>query len=486
MRQRLLLTTCFFIILANLSAQVGIGTTTPNPSALLHLDAATSLTKGFLITGTFNTGATLPNLGAGSRLMFYPGKAAFRAGYATGTEWDDSNVGKYSVALGYTTLAFGDYSLAAGYQSTAQSNWSTAIGTGAIANNLYATSIGSYNTANGWSSMAIGTSTKANGDYSFSLGTYSQANGAQSIAMGSSVVASGLSSTAIGIGSVASGGQSIAIGNNTVASAASATAIGNTTTAGGPNSLAMGYNTTASNASATAFGNTTIASGVNSTSMGYNTTASGAGSTALGSSVSTNGQTGAFIIGDNDPGAEGVTRSGGNDQFVARFWNGYYLLTSGDVTRSGVSIAHNGNSWVSICDKNRKENFEPVNGEDVLHKLNSIPFTSWNYKMQDPKAYRHYGIMAQDFNAAFGHDKYGAIGNDTTVNPIDMIGIDMTAIQALIKRTNDLKKENEDLRQLTAQLQISLNEQAKLVAQRLKQLELLTSQPPAKRSIAKK
>ncbi|MBC7507260.1 MAG: tail fiber domain-containing protein, partial [Ferruginibacter sp.] len=180
--------------------------------------------------------------------------------------------------------------------------------------------------------------------------------------------------------------------------------------------------------------------------------------------------------------------------------NGYYLLTSGDAsaTRSGVSIAHNGNSWVSICDKNRKENFEPLNGEAVLQKLSANNFTSWNYKMQDPKSYRHYGIMAQDFNAAFGKDKYGTIGNDTTVNPIDMIGIDMAAIQALVKRTNelkdeneklkekeaainkkltaitDLKNENESLRQSMAQLQNSFNEQQKLVAQSLQQMEALT------------
>jgi len=49
------------------------------------------------LTGTFST---LPVSGAGTRLMWYPAKGAFRAGYASGTEWDDANIGANSVAMG--------------------------------------------------------------------------------------------------------------------------------------------------------------------------------------------------------------------------------------------------------------------------------------------------------------------------------------------------------------------------------------------------
>ena len=173
-------------------------------------------------------------------------------------------------------------------------------------------------------------------------------------------------------------------------------------------------------------------------------------------------------------------------------------MTSGDNPHTCVFIGHNGNAWTTICDKNHKENFEPLNGEDVLQKLSNINFTSWNYKKQDPKNYRHYGIMAQDFNTAFGHDKYGSIGNDTTVNPIDMIGIDMAAIQALVKRTNEFKdeneklkdkladqnKENKNLHTSVAQLQTSFNEQQKLIAQSLKQMEALTIKQTVKKPVA--
>ena len=287
----LLATISFCMLFTKLYAQVGIGTATPNAAALLHVDAGTSTTKGLLLTGTYNASATVPSLGAGTRLMFYPGKAAFRAGYVSGTQWDNAFVGLYSVAMGANSKA-----------------------SGAVA-------------------TSIGDNTSASGDNSTAMGLYTSA--------------SALTSTAMGDHTTASGGNSTAIGTNSTAS--------------GYYSLSMGTNSTAS--------------GTNSLSMGTYTTASGNYSTSMGASVSTNNQDGAFIIGDSDPLNEGVTYSGAPDEFVARFNSGYYFMTSGDANRYGVSIGHYGNSWVSICDKNRKENFEPLNGEAVLQKLSAINFT---------------------------------------------------------------------------------------------------------------
>ena len=84
---------------------IGMGTTTPHPTALLHIDLGTSTVKGFLVNGTYNGTSTVPDLGAGSRMMFYPGKAAFRAGYINNTQWDNTNVGRYSIAMGFTILS---------------------------------------------------------------------------------------------------------------------------------------------------------------------------------------------------------------------------------------------------------------------------------------------------------------------------------------------------------------------------------------------
>src|SRR5499433_4442369 len=67
-------------------------------------------------------------------------------------------------------------------------------------------------------------------------------------------------------------------------------------------------------------------------------------------------------------------------------------------------------------DKTQEENFQPVDGEEVLGKIRGLELSSWNFIGHDPKEFRHYGPMAQDFFAAFGHDGVGRIGSETTIN----------------------------------------------------------------------
>jgi hypothetical protein len=396
------------VITASKSFAQGVGINTsvsaPHAAALLHVDLGTDLNKGFLITGTSSTSALMPNLGRGSRLMFYPAKSAFRAGWVNGTEWDNLNVGRHSVAMGVSTIASGDYSTALGIETV----------------------------ASGESATAMGEETEAIGGISTAMGIGSIASGSVSTAMGSFTSADGFASMATGAESIAGGDFSTAMGFNTYAGASYSTALGYRSYAGGLYATAMGHNTTAS--------------GQASFAMGSNTFASGLHSVALGTNVSTNNKKGSFFFGDSDPEQKGLRPIGFQDQFAARFNGGYYFISNDAYADLGVRILPGGNAWVSICDENRKENFEPLDGEGILEKMKGMKFSSWNYKTQDPTQHRHYGIMAQDFFNAFGNDKYGKIGNDSTVNPIDMIGIDMAAIQALEKRTAQLTEENTQLR----------------------------------------
>ena len=107
-------------------------------------------------------------------------------------------------------------------------------------------------------------------------------------------------------------------------------------------------------------------------------------------------------------------------------------------------------------DRNKKENFEPVDGEAVLDKLRAFTLTSWNYIGQDSTQFRHYGPMAQDFFAAFGKDAVGTIGTPITMNSGDEAGILMIAVQALEKRTADVKQLEARIAQLEAQVQALL------------------------------
>ena len=92
-------------------------------------------------------------------------------------------------------------------------------------------------------------------------------------------------------------------------------------------------------------------------------------------------------------------------------------------------------AFTAVSDKTQKENFQPVDGEEVLGKIRGFELSSWNFIGHDRKEFRHYGPMAQDFFAAFGHDGVGQISSETTINSGDIAGILMIAVQALEKRT---------------------------------------------------
>ena len=207
----------------------------------------------------------------------------------------------------------------------------------------------------------------------------------------------------------------------------------------GEYSTALGNRSTASGRASTALGQFNTASGDYSTALGNFNTASGDLSTALGYRVSTNGQRGSFMIGDSDPLRYGTTLVGFPDQFVARFFNGYYLMTSGDNNRTGVVIGAGQNAWGSISDSTRKERLLPINQSDLLRKIGAIKLSTWNYKGQ--REIRHYGPMAQDFYAAFGHDGLGQVGCDTLIYSHDFAGVTFAGVQALIKENEQLKRE---------------------------------------------
>jgi len=102
-----------------------------------------------LAGGQYNpTINAIPAQGAGTRMMWYPEKAAFRSGGLVGTftgittQWDDINIGGYSFAAGEDVRASGDHSVALGKLCTASQQSSFAMG--------------EQNTASGAASVAMG------------------------------------------------------------------------------------------------------------------------------------------------------------------------------------------------------------------------------------------------------------------------------------------------------------------------------------------
>jgi hypothetical protein len=87
-------------------------------------------------------------------------------------------------------------------------------------------------------------------------------------------------------------------------------------------------------------------------------------------------------------------------------------------------------TFVSVSDRNLKENFTPVDPRAVLAKVAALPLSEWNYK-QDTSS-RHLGPMAQDFYAAFN------VGpDDKHITTVDESGVALAAIQGLNQKVDE-------------------------------------------------
>jgi hypothetical protein len=119
------------------------------------------------------------------------------------------------------------------------------------------------------------------------------------------------------------------------------------------------------------------------------------------------------------------------------------LQGDGDLTIGGMLTENS--------DRNAKENFEPVNPQDVLERVLGLEISTWNYKTDDPSE-RHMGVMAQDFYEAFGLGEY-----ENKIGMLDVGGVAITAIQGLHQRLltkeAELEEKDETIRTLLQQNQ---------------------------------
>src|SRR3989339_331885 len=171
-------------------------------------------------------------------------------------------------------------------------------------------------------------------------------------------------------------------------------------------------------------------------------------SIAIGSGANTNGKDGAMVVGDDA--YFQTAYSAQDNSLTMRFIGGYRLWSSYPDSTAGVYMRHGQSGWSNYCDRNKKENFEPVNGEWVLGKIKNIPITKWSYKKTDPNE-KYIGPMAQDFYAAFQLNGTDSLG----INSISIDGVNMAGVIALEKRTSEIK----------ATLQILIDENRKLKEQ---------------------
>ncbi len=133
-------------------------------------------------------------------------------------------------------------------------------------------------------------------------------------------------------------------------------------------------------------------------------------------------------------------RSATANEFAARATGGVRFVTSVDFAGqplTGVCLPAGSGTWASCSDESLKTDITPVNTDGILEALAQLQISSWRYISQDSSV-RHIGPMAQDFHQAFGVGK-----SERHITVIDADGVALAAIQALVKRVEELERRIE-------------------------------------------
>jgi hypothetical protein len=175
---------------------------------------------------------------------------------------------------------------------------------------------------------------------------------------------------------------------------------------------------------------------------------------------------GAVGINTNDPSGAALAVNGGIKVFAGNTLEfgagvsgkdanagkiGYQSFTFGslDIVGAGTSTSNRKiqfyceggatfNGTISApSDRNLKQDFQPLDGREVLAKVAALPIQSWAYKYDASK--RHIGPVAQDFQAAFGLNG----GDDKSITTVDADGVALAAIQGLNQKVEETLKEKD-------------------------------------------
>jgi hypothetical protein len=399
-------------------------------------------TDGLQATGVWGGGATLSLSGAGVRMFLYPKKAAFRAGEADGTEWDDANIGDNSTAMGYITKANGFVSTAMGYLTTASGKATTVIGEGTTAAALRETAIGSYNTnasspnATNWvitdrlftigngtdvnnksdalvmlkngNTTLKGALTLTNGTSSFTLpqadGTAGQiltTNGSGVVSWGTAAAGGGSLNTAYNFGSAGAGRTITADNGAVLVNGTDGLQVTGTLGSGATLALSGAGNRMFFYPRKAAFRAGTVSStewdeaniGNNSVAFGANTKASGSNSFATGFGVNSTGTT--------------------------SFGTGYYINASGDYSfAAGTNLSATGNSAIATGSNNVASGNTSFALGYTTTASGNTSFASGRYTIASGTCSVAFGDSATasgSFSTAMGYQTIASGGLSTTI-----------------------------------------------------------------------
>ena len=368
MKRKILLISAITVVTCStiVNAQVGIGTTTPDSSSILHLN---STNKGLLITSislnSLTDSSTIPSPATGL-LVWNNGNGSLTTRgfyYWNNSQWNILTTGNSTSGGG----SIGGWNTSTGNAGTSSgANTTMFVGTSTYDDLIFKvnnTEIGRLGVNR---AVTFGTGTSANQD-GVAIGTNAKTTSNESVAIGNNSATAGYRSLSLGYNSKANSNESVALGFNSVADGYQSLAMGHgaKTTSNGETALGMNAQTSNQNSTALGFGSkglgqNSIALGYNSQSSAYNSTALGSGSsagaqnaTAIGYGATTS-QANAIVLGDSSANV-GIGTSTPNTSTKLDVNGQYKLGEKGSIHKNKISFEVNPTVSISGLQSGRTE-----------------------------------------------------------------------------------------------------------------------------------
>ncbi len=106
--------------------------------------------------------------------------------------------------------------------------------------------------------------------------------------------------------------------------------------------------------------------------------------------------------------------------------------TADHIAMSNGATLTSGGVWTDACSAVKKNLNGLITGKHILFQISQLPIYHWNYKKQPDE--NHIGPTAEDF-----HEIFSTGNSDKNLAAIDLGGVSIAAIQALIREKDDLR-----------------------------------------------
>jgi hypothetical protein len=132
-------------------------------------------------------------------------------------------------------------------------------------------------------------------------------------------------------------------------------------------------------------------------------------------------------------------------QMIVHAPGGYQFFTGASTF---ATLPAGASAWSVPSDRNVKKNFSPLDGKEVLSKLDLVPVSRWNYNWEADGSTPNIGPVAQDFKGAFfpGRD-------DKSISTLEFDGVELAAIKGLHQMVKEKDAQIADLQKRLSDLE---------------------------------